>query len=288
MPPPAQRRFDLVITDLDNTLYDWEAFFVPSFRAMLDEVRRISGLDSDELEASFRRVYQRHRTTEYAFAIEELDALGGVEPALSPEEVRVKYASAIHAFRETRDRTLQLYPGVRSTLESLHAAGVRLAAHSDSLMGYVSRRLRHLGVDSLFDAVSAPSDHGRPRYAVPQGEDAAMARTTHVEFSSALRKPDPATLEPLLRTLGIAPANAVYVGDNLSRDISLATAAGLSSVWARYGAIHDMDLRNQLLRITYWTETDVAAEARLRADIGLQRPTFEINSFEELTSIVLV
>ena len=36
-------RIELVVADLDNTLYNWVDFYVPSFLAMLREIQRISG-----------------------------------------------------------------------------------------------------------------------------------------------------------------------------------------------------------------------------------------------------
>src|SRR6185503_16625163 len=124
--PDRPTHFDLLITDLDNTLYDWEAFFIPSFIAMLDQVEKISGINRDLLESSFRRVYQHHRTTEYAFVLQEADALRLVDAHLTPDQIFAKYDSAVHAFRSERKRTLRLYPGVRETLLSLRAAGIRL------------------------------------------------------------------------------------------------------------------------------------------------------------------
>ena len=39
----------LLITDLDDTLYDWLGFFIPSFYAMVDEVVKITGISKEIL-----------------------------------------------------------------------------------------------------------------------------------------------------------------------------------------------------------------------------------------------
>ena len=44
----------LLITDLDDTLYDWAGFFVPAFYAMVDEIVAITGLDRDGLLREYR------------------------------------------------------------------------------------------------------------------------------------------------------------------------------------------------------------------------------------------
>lgn len=280
----------LVITDVDNTLYDWLRFYIPSFLAMVEEVHRISGVDIPALKASFRRVHQAHRTTEYVFAIQELDALEHIDAGLSPEGRLKKYDSAIHAFRSMRRKTLHLYPGVRETLKHLRDAGFLVVAHSDSMMSYVSRRLRQLDVDELLTAVCAPRDHGIPATLDPTSvrrvpEAAVESRTLHLEFSPDIRKPDPATLDPVFKELGVARAEALYVGDSLSRDILLARRAHIVDVWAQYGARRDDPLYRELLETTYWTEAEVAEEERLRRELGDTAPSNAISSFEEILAL---
>lgn len=281
---------DLLITDLDNTLYDWEAFFVPAFVAMLDKVQEISQVPRQELEQSFHRVYQKHRTTEYAFVLQELDALREADSGLSPAEVFAKYDAAIHAFRSQRKRRLTLYPGVRETLTALKVAGVRVVAHSDSPMGYVSRRLRQLDVDTLFDAICAPEDHGVPgdlTNIVRQVPDSIVtARVTLLESDPTIRKPDPRTLDRILAAFPYPLTRIAYVGDSLSRDLLLAQRAGIRGIWARYGAVHDEKLRKQLYRITYWSDADVAAEEQLRLEASGLAPEFVIDSFDEVIDVV--
>jgi phosphoglycolate phosphatase len=276
-----------VITDIDNTLYDWLAFFIPSFLAMVQEIQRISGLDTGSLKRSFRKVYQAHGTTEYAFAVEELDVLNSIDEGLSPEDRLRKYDSAVHAFRLTRKRNLKLYPGVRESLERLRQAGVIVVAHSDSMMSYVSRRLRQLDVDGLISAICAPRDHGIPPHLNAtsvrrRSNEAVESRCMLLESSAGIRKPDPATLVPVFEAFGVPREESLYVGDSLSRDILLARRAQINGVWARYGSHRPSDLYKELLEITYWTEAEVAEEERLRKEIVEAPPEKIIESFDEL------
>jgi len=281
---PAVR---LVITDVDNTLYDWLSFYIPSFLAMVQEIHRISGVDVSSLKQSFRKVHQAQGTSEYAFAIQELDALEAIDAGLSPDERLKKYDSAIHAFRSSRKKTLHLYPGVKETLQRLRYAGVMVVAHSDSMMSYTSRRLRQLDVDGLLTAVCAPRDHGIPAALDPASirrvpGSAVESRTLHLEFSPGIRKPNPATVTPVLEALSVPREQALYVGDSLSRDVLLARRAGIADVWAKYGSRRDEVLYRELLEITYWTETEVAEEERLREEIGGSAASNAIDSFSEI------
>ncbi|MBM3300219.1 MAG: HAD family hydrolase [Deltaproteobacteria bacterium] len=277
----------LVITDVDNTLYDWLAFYIPSFLAMIQELHRLTGVDCDALKRSFSKVHQTHRTSEYAFAIQELEALQTIDSHLSAEERVRKYGSAIDAFRSMRKKTLKLYPGVKNTLERLQQEGMTIVAHSDSMMSYVSRRLRQLDIDRFFSAICAPRDHG-----VPEGLDPGVvrrfaldlveSRTRRLEYSPDIRKPDIATLAPIFNTLRVPPKHTVYVGDSLSRDVLLARRAGISDIWARYGHQHENGLYNELLQITYWTEKEVKEEERLRRELGGAPPSYVVDSFSEI------
>ena len=65
----------VVVTDLDNTLFDWFEIWHGPFKAMLDRLVADSGLDADTLIADFKAIHTKYGTVEYAFAIEELQSL---------------------------------------------------------------------------------------------------------------------------------------------------------------------------------------------------------------------
>ena len=64
-----------LITDLDNTLFDWVDIWYRSFSAMYNKVVVDAGVDESILKADIRAVHQRHGTSEYAFLLEELPCL---------------------------------------------------------------------------------------------------------------------------------------------------------------------------------------------------------------------
>jgi FMN phosphatase YigB (HAD superfamily) len=287
-----RRSADLVITDLDNTLYDWVGFYVPSFLAMVDEIQRLSGVDLPSLIQGFRDVHKRHGTSEYAFALQELEPLRQLHPGATSAELLKRYDSAIHVFRRERQTRLRLYPTVKATLETLATHKVPVVALSDSGISYVSRRLRQLGIDHLLAAVSAPEDHGVPPTTpvdIVRRSRASqvMAQTEHLPFASQLRKPDPSTLDHVLRRFPVSRDRIVYVGDSLARDMLLARQAGLKDVWARYGRAKDMAQYERLVEISYWTAEDVAAERRLGELAATTPPANIIDIFSELLPIVL-
>jgi FMN phosphatase YigB (HAD superfamily) len=257
----------LLISDVDNTLYDWVAFYVPSFRALVSEISRVSRVPEDQLWPSFRRLHQKHGTTEYPFAIQEIDALDDVDRGLSPRQRQDKYQDGVRAFRHLRRTLLRPYPGVPEGLARLHERGILLAAHSDSMTVPVSRRLRQLGIDNYFDAIFGSQDVGIPHYLgvsdVRKASEADVgARVPVLELPPGVRKPDPASLLPVLAHFGIPSDAAVYLGDSLRRDVALARSCDVRSIWARYGARVDAGLAVDLGRISYWTDAQIEGDAQ--------------------------
>lgn len=121
-----RRDISVLVTDLDNTLFDWFDIWHTSFSAMLDEIVRISGLPVEVLEREIKAVHEKHGTSEYAFLIEELPSLVAKHPSQNVMEV---YEPAIEAYRQARRSRLVLYPSVRETLEHIKASG-RRSRHS--------------------------------------------------------------------------------------------------------------------------------------------------------------
>jgi len=164
----AKRMIKLVCTDLDNTLYNWVDYYVPSFLAMVNELSRLTGKSSESLKEGFRRVHQRHRTTEYSFAIQEVAVLAEYTRGLSTREVLGRFNSAIMAFRHSRRMLLKGYDGVVPTLQLLRAQGRLVAGVTESLAFHATSRLRQLGIESLFDAIVSTTDHGCPSCTRPE------------------------------------------------------------------------------------------------------------------------
>ncbi len=66
-------RFRALITDLDNTLYNWYAFFIPAFYGMISEAARILDCPESQLIEDMRRVHVRFGDVEHPFALIHTD-----------------------------------------------------------------------------------------------------------------------------------------------------------------------------------------------------------------------
>ncbi|SRR6266404_1800732 len=279
----------LIVTDLDNTIYNWVDFYVPAFNAMLKELNHISGISERQLKQAFKRVHQKHKTTEYAFAIEELDVLPEVQQGKPPRYIREKYDVAIEAFRRTRNEKLRMYEGVASTLEQLRQEERKTIAHSDAMMFYALYRLKQLKAENLFDGILAAKDHGIPTH----HEDRDLERWQHSydtpipykrELPSEIAKPNPQCLAGLLSDFNVLPKEAIYVGDSLNKDIKMAQECSVYDVYAEYGRHYNQDNYEELIEISHWASNDISRETE--SIIKDVQPSFVISRFAELNDVI--
>lgn len=283
----AARSFATVlVTDMDNTLFDWLGMWQAAFGAMLEHLMADSGVPRATLEAEFFAIHQRHGTTEYAFAIQELPSLRA-RHAPDAEDLPGRYAAAIDAYRVMRRRTLALYPGVRETLRAVRAAGALVIAYTESRAYYADYRVRTLELDGALDYLYSLPDH-----ALPEGVTASQIRRyppEHYRLRSTVArhtregtwKPDASVLRDILSDVGAEPAEAVYVGDSLIKDVTMAQAAGVLDVFARYGDVRSRPGYGLLRRVTHWSPAMLARSEGIReADV---RPTHVLgDGFAEL------
>jgi putative hydrolase of the HAD superfamily len=101
-------------------------------------------------------------------------------------------------------RRLGLYPHVREVLDVLHAR-YPLAIVTDGQSAYARSELHKAGLLGYFDPVIVSGDHG-------------------------YRKPDQRLFQFALDGMAVAAENALYVGNDMYRDIYGAQEAGLTTV----------------------------------------------------------
>lgn len=217
----------VVIFDLDNTLVDFfrmkEEAIKAAVEAMID-----AGLNMDfELaREGIKKVYQ-HKGIEYQEVFDHFltDTLGFIDHKI--------LASAVVAYRRSRESTLVLYPHVTATLSKLAKQGIRLALITDAPPKQAWLRLCYLHLQHLFDIVVTPEDTG----------------TT---------KPSPKPFQLVMNKLNITPSEALMVGDWPDRDMVGGNNAGIRTVFARYGgrkldspsgADYEIDDVSELVRI---------------------------------------
>ena len=275
----------VLITDLDNTLFDWFEIWYSSFNAMLERVVEISGISKEQLIKEIRPVHRKYGTAEYAFVLEKLPSLQ--QKYGTREKINEELKDAIHAYRSERMTHLKLYKGVYDTLAELKSRRVRVVAYTESKEWYTKNRLKRLGLDYFIEVLYSPSDHTVPLEEEERTEIVfdfmKSEHTPEGEF-----KPNPKLLLDIIDKLGVTPEECVYVGDSEMKDVEMALQAGVTAVFAKYGTGHfnGEDTRYKLLQaVTHWTDADVQREQEIKKNSKHLQPDFTIDSFDELLDI---
>jgi phosphoglycolate phosphatase len=274
----------LLITDVDNTLYDWVSIWYASFSALLDSVIEISGLPREVVESEVRAVHQRVGTSEYSFLLQELSILADVH---GTDDYLPLYEPAIAAFRRARSDATTLYPGVQETLKIIKASGVTIVAYTESLSFHTALRFRWLDLDGLIDVLYSPTDHDISPTTeladVRQHPDEyyRLKVTSHRHTPSGHFKPDTDVLASIVNDFGIDFSSTLYVGDSLTKDIAMAQKLSVRDAFASYGVAQFRDSYDLLRRVSHWSDEDVERERRL-LEMPTVSPTVVLTEFSEL------
>lgn len=112
----------------------------------------------------------------------------------------------------------RLYPGVAEGLRLLAARGVRLGCVTNKAARFTEPLLAALGVADHFGIIISGDS-------LPE------------------KKPSPLPLQHAAQHFGVAPPDALMVGDSIS-DVKAARAAGFAVVCVSYGYNHGLDIRD--------------------------------------------
>jgi phosphoglycolate phosphatase len=115
-------------------------------------------------------------------------------------------------YARVNGRHAAVYPGVPEGLQALRRAGLKLACLTNKPGAFARALLASKGLDGFFEHTFGGDDFPR-------------------------KKPDPLPLQRTCEALGVAPAQALMVGDSVN-DVLAARAAGCPVVLVSYGYNH--------------------------------------------------
>ncbi|AKB28379.1 Hydrolase, HAD superfamily [Methanosarcina siciliae T4/M] len=198
-----QKTLKAVLFDMDNTLFDFVAVKLIACREILSylgERDRNLKKEPAELFAYFLRG---------TYGFEDYENIKDYmqERKLFTEQA---YLQCCEIYDREKLEKLELYPGVKETLEGLKKLGLRLAIITDADRYHALTRLTKVGLLDSFELLVS----------------ADMTGT---------KKPNPAHFLFALEALGIKPEESLVVGDSLKKDMAPARRLGLKTAYASYG-----------------------------------------------------
>ena len=226
---------DLVVFDVDGTLYDQRKLQLGMLRQLLGHAWQTRSLNTLLTLRTFRRV--REALGEQAGS--DFMALQYAQTASRHGKTPAAVRALTDEWMEQRPLPLLAacrYAHVAEVFGSLRAAGKRVAAFSD------------------YPAVAKLAALGLRVDAVVCATDAGIARL----------KPDPAGLLAILRQTGVAPARALMIGDRFDRDAAAAERAGMRALIR--------SRRPHARWVTFWGYDDAVFQPLL-AGLGGMRET---------------
>lgn len=189
-----------VIFDLDGTLIDT----LPDIAAAVDRVLADLCLPAAGIERVRGWVgHGVHKLLERALRHAGVDSMDAQQQALA---LFLRHYGAQFTARST------LYPGTAAALEQLSARGLRLAVCTNKPGAFVAPLLAHFDLARHFALCLGGDDLPR-------------------------KKPDPAPLLHIARSLELEPAQCLMVGDSAT-DVAAARAAGMPVAAVSYGYNH--------------------------------------------------
>jgi len=293
VPTSRRPRVSLLVTDLDNTLWDWFAIWHASFSTLLDVLINLSGIDGTVLEHEIRKIHQERGTSEYSHLLQEIPSLADAHPGADLAEI---YGEAISASRSAREQAMVLYPGVLEALREIRSRGTQIIGYTESQAFYTTYRVKKLELDGVMDVLYSPPDHD-----FPKGVNASQLRTRpdseyelqvtqHRSTPPGEVKPSARVLETIIRDASRQCTEVAYVGDSLMKDVAMAQTVGVADVHAKYGVVVGRDAYALLQRVSHWPESDVRNEEALRTksaitpSIVLERGFYELPDVFDFTS----
>lgn len=187
------RRYDAILFDLDNTLYDYDTYWRQRLEWSLEPV-----------QAAYP---QLDITTLIGQAMRQHIYAGRFEPFLQQAGVHDSQvcALALARYRQNHYERLRLFPGAADMLQQLHEH-YRLGLITNGPVHSQRPKIENLGLHDLIDVLI-------------------------ISEEVQLAKPDPAIFHLALQRLGVPARRALYVGDSVEHDICGAHGAGLDVIW---------------------------------------------------------
>jgi phosphoglycolate phosphatase len=254
----------LVVTDVDNTLYDWVSLWAGAFDAMIRTLADKTDRGAEQWLTAAHAVHVRRSATECPSLLCDMASSATWPAGIDPSRV---LPAAAAAYRGYWDHHLTTYPGVREALTHLTERGHVVVAYTEGDVSIAANRIARLGLAGVIRRVFGRAPLPAP--AQPAWCTVGSSHTCPIAVDFIPRddnKPNPTGLRTIIAHCDSTPIQSVYVGDNLWKDVLMAQALGTRAFWARYGTARDPAHMALLARVAPWRPEHVAAERRATAD----------------------
>lgn len=208
-----------VIFDIDNTLYDYDRADAHGRKAVSDYCRNWFDLEDAKTQEFYLEAWkiaeQRVGTDTAAIHNRMIRFQCMMELLGRPLFPHVQ--NLYHAYWDAMLAHMKPYPGVERVFQKLREMHIKIGIGTDMTAYIQYRKLEKLGLSAYIDMIVTSEEAG-------------------------VEKPHPDFFRLCVEKAGCAAQEAVFIGDNLKKDVAGAAAGGLHGVWYSCGKQPDRDM----------------------------------------------
>lgn len=283
------KNIKLLITDLDDTIWNWVSMWYNSFSPYFTDIKEISGIKEDVLINSFKKLHQKYHSSEVSFEYNELDGLKKEDKKNIEQKKDKNSRSIIHNYYYNKKHNLNLYPNVLSTLLTIKNKKTLIVGFTESNSFFTQYRIKTLNIDGLFDSIYTPEDVGIPKKVKRFYEKGYWdLKDTKIRIlPKKTKKPNPKILSDIAKDYMVPLNEIIYIGDKLDRDIYMAKSANITNIHVAYRNNINIDAYNLLRRVTHWTKSEVEREIEFIKNVNNKNiePDYTIKDFKDLLNL---
>lgn len=290
---------ELLVTDIDNTLFDWVSYYVHAFSALLQRVETTIGVSYATLAAEARDVFTTQGSIEYPFLVQELPSVMRFYGDDIEKMLKGAVSAGRDAFLAAAEPHLKPYAGVVEALDEIRRRkpALPLVALTDAPRYVAMWKLNKLGLLPRFTAVYGLGDprlplttnHARVKVD-PEILQKHLSRNDF-GFKGRIRilpddyeKPGTRGLKTVLMDFekDDDPAHrksVLWIGDNERKDVALGKKLGVRTAWAKYG----LPTAEHLRRLAEFSPAlNIHKNARIAPDESAPAPDYVFETFTDV------
>ncbi len=255
----VMRRARLIISDLDNTIYNWVDGYIPCLRRIIHTAALELNTTPSQITQELKTIFSAHSSIEFAFSA--FLRVPGFS-ALETDRLLRLISTLCEQYLRAEKTYLKAYPTVKQTLRWAMENRIPVIGITNAPLVCAARRLRVLGIEHLFRGLigwEGPSGVER-EHEILRSPPSTSRSTWYHTVSTQHLKPNPYSYRVVQEKFNLRAEECVAIGDSLEKDIRPALELGMTGVWAEYGRECSSPNMKFLLSVTPWTEARIKAE----------------------------
>jgi putative hydrolase of the HAD superfamily len=217
-------KFNAVLFDLDNTLFDEFSYYEQSFR-------KISQIIHSQTHRGYKKIYSQ--------LVSEFVKRGSQHPKFfsiiaDMYNLNNSYHKRFYEIYQSIDADISLFSDADQTLEILKSEGYLIGIITNGSLPAQKNKINALNLSNRVDVICIPD-----------------------EFGKEFQKPDKFSYIYTAEELGVSTEECVYVGDNPLTDFEGAKKVGMETIRIRRGEFAELNYGSEFVDHEITTTSEI-------------------------------